>query len=234
MPEHRSPRPLAHTARAAVPRCCASYFLCLCKESKQRKHTPGSASFHGEAVKRCPALLAATGVPDRHALRGVTVLDRHPCRSTPLPAAMLGAPQGGPTSTATAGACRRFPLLTLAPSSKPSIAGPDDQAPSGGEAGAEAFSSRQGWRVEKPRQGREAQGERPRLCEHCSQRTRTPGQTWPGRAQRRGPVFFGYFLLRQKKVTRAAARNIGQPTKELMVPECITSVAVMARRQAAT
>ncbi|WP_295685185.1 hypothetical protein, partial [uncultured Nevskia sp.] len=33
-----------------------------------------------------------------------------------------------------------------------------------GEAGAEAFSPRHGWRVEKPRHGREAQGIGSRFC----------------------------------------------------------------------
>ncbi len=50
------------------------------------------------------------------------------------------------------------------PLSAPSIAGHGGIGPAGGEAGAEAFSSRQGWRVEKPRHGREAQGIGSRFC----------------------------------------------------------------------
>jgi len=86
-------------------------------------------------------------------------------------------------------------LLTFGPLEQAEHRRPRRTGPEGGKAGAEAFLPRQGWRVKKPHRGREAQGTGQRLL-------RCP-------AQRRGPVFFGYFLLRQKKVTRAAARNSG-------------------------
>ena len=86
-------------------------------------------------------------------------------------------------------------LLTLVPLKRAEHRRPWQTGSGGGEAGAEAFSPRHGWRVEKPRHGREAQGIGSRFC-------------FFGKAtQRRGRPSFGYFPWATRKVTRATARN---------------------------
>ena len=81
-----------------------------------------------------------------------------------------GLPTYGPSAAARSAAAVAFDVAVAVafavnpPSSAPSIAGHGGIGPAGGEAGAEAFSPRQVWRVEKPRHGREAEGEDSRFA----------------------------------------------------------------------
>ena len=144
--------------------------------------------------------------------RSTGILPVVPLRSLRCSAACRGDErQKQSTATSKAKAQRRAPrgvvllilLLSLlgrgrrSPLSAPSIAGHGGQAPKEARQDAEAFSPRHGWRVEKPRHGREAQGIGSRFC--FSRSDAAPGAR-----------FFGYFLFAEKKVTRATARNSAQ------------------------
>ena len=80
----------------------ASYFLCLCKESNQRKHTPVVAL----RCAKSPALLALTGL-HRQAIHGLAMkasASASPAaeqRQFPAKTAMLGATKGEVKSKAT-------------------------------------------------------------------------------------------------------------------------------------
>ncbi len=100
----------------------------------------------------------------------------HAGRPSPI-AAMLGGMQGDELQRhkQTAAALRAAAVFLIrllmllgrgrwSPLSAPSIAGHGGQAPKEARQDADAFSPRHGWRVEKPRHGREAQGEDSRFA----------------------------------------------------------------------